>query len=472
MSSPKEIARRRLNRSKIMKLPLKDFNAIPAERNVVINPHTRAQKKPLHEVHVKDHGQTNPFQVQRGRDMDKQRHNIKRQMKPETFIMDDVKTVCDIHSLFYKVIEGRPVRSRFDHKEYITQLRTILLCKADAGYARDQILYIDEATKCDEIGNWNTILHNLKEARTYFLLFLQLDFETAEHWRKKVEYMAKRLNEVNDDYATIAYEYAKLKNEVLATCIKFESLSIYGNFLQKVAPPWWRVKYDKNYVEEGGFFKNLFLDEQLSHEDIIEAVSDNLKINYLYFDTPDQLRMLLDDMANQCVTYMKIHVMSTEALNPIFTARTELKAQLKFEAEGLQYLTNKLENHIAYWEKREQEYQDQFYKILKIEIFKLYGSLTVCKLMTCVQFVYSTVLYDKDDPRDSVIDLMGFIEKEYERLRYNLDCLDVEVVKKTTAEIMAKDIITMQRAEKSQRTVKEWNIMRKALRASFKPPKL
>lgn len=471
MPSPKEIAKRQLDRSKIMRLSLKDFNIIPSERLVVTNPQSRAQKKPLlHGIHVKDHGPTNPFRVPRGKDMSKH-PAIKRVVKPEPFIMDDVKTICDTHNLFYKDTKGRPVRLQKDNKKYLSQLRGILLSKANAGYAKDQILRLDEAMKCDEKGNWNKILHQIKEANTYFILFVQLDFENAERCRKRANYVAKRLNEVKDEYAAIAYDYAKLKNEISVVCIKFENLSIYANFLQEMAPPWWRVKYDKNYVEESKFFKDLFLDDQLSHTDIVVGVSSNIKHSNLYFDTPDQMYILLEDMSNQCVTYMKIHIMSIEALDPILAARTDLQAQIKFDVDRLHYLTSKFINHIVYWEKKEKEFQAQFYKLLNIEINKLYGSLTICKLTTGIQFVFNTVLKDQDDPRDSVVDLMCFIEKEYERLRLSLDCLDVKVVKKATAEFMSKDIITMQKAEKSQRAIKEWNIMRKALRASFEPPR-
>lgn len=470
MPSPKRIAKQRLDKSKIMKLSLKDFNIIPEERPVVINPHSRVQKKPLYGIHVKAHGPTNPFRVQNRREVSTNRP-IKRKVMPEPFKMNDVKTICDIHNLFYKDIEGRPVRSQRDHNKYMSQLRGILLSKADKGYAKDQILRIDEAMKCDEMGNWNKISQETKDAKTHFFKFVQLDFEKAERYRKTAEYVGNQLDEVNDNYAAVSYNYAKLKNEILVVCIKLEALSIYASFLQKVAPPWWRAKYDKNYVEQSSFFKNLFLDKRLSHADLVEAVSSHITNNYLYFNTPDQLHIMLEDMSNQCVSYMKIHIMSVEALYPLFTARTKLKNQVKFEVDRLQYLTSKFVSHIAYWEKKYIEFQAQFYKILRAEIQKLYSSVTVCKLMTSLQYVCNIVLKDQDDPNDSVMDLMGFIEKEYEHLRLSLDCLDFKVVEKATAEIMTEDIITMQRSERAQRTIKEWNFMRKALRASFEPPR-
>lgn len=117
------------------------------------------------------------------------------------------------------------------------------------------------------------------------------------------------------------------------------------------------------------------------------------------------------------------------------------------------------------------QFRTQFYKILQVDIFELYASMAVCKLKTDLQFVYSTVLKGYEDPRDSEMDLMGFIEKEYECLRFDLDNLDVKIVKKVTAEIMSEDIITMQRAERSRRAIKECDIMRKSLRASFEPPR-
>lgn len=346
MSTPKEIARQRLYRSKMMKLSLKDFNVIPAERTAVTNPHCRTQKKTLYSIHVKDHDSTNPFQIQQGKDVSKQRP-IKGKIKPEPFIMDDVKTVCDVHGLFYKYIGGRPVRSQKDHKKYITQVRTILLNKADIGYAKDQIMRIDEAIKCNELGSWNEILQHIKKADEYFRLFLEIDFKKVERCWKKTEYMAKQVNEVNDNYAAIASDYAKLKNQIFAFYTKYEILSIYARFLQKVAPPWWRAKYDNNYEEESTFLKNLFLDEKLSQDDITGALSGNLKNNYLYFNTPDQLQTLLENMANQCVTYMKIHTMAKKALHPLYTAGTKYKAQVQFEADRLQYLISTFVNLIA-----------------------------------------------------------------------------------------------------------------------------
>lgn len=98
--------------------------------------------------------------------------------------------------------------------------------RATASNIKDQIVRIDETMKSDEMGNWKTNIEDVNDAKKCFYLFVQIDFEITEHYRRRAESMRNQQNTMNENYAAIVYYYTKLRKEVLEVCTKFKTLSI------------------------------------------------------------------------------------------------------------------------------------------------------------------------------------------------------------------------------------------------------
>ncbi|KOB68884.1 Uncharacterized protein OBRU01_17665 [Operophtera brumata] len=465
--TPKELSKRRITRSKLMKIPNNE-GKISNKENV--NPQLINIKNNTYKIHdrdITDGNFPNPFDISNHQRIFSQRKG-QRKVKPEPFIMSEPHTICDVDDTFYKVIEGRPLRQFTDIKVYVRNIRDITLSKANAAYLNDQILQF-EMKHTFEMEQYNKINKLFEKTKMNFVNFVKHSYQEAKAIQKTAEDKVLEVAKINEQLQVFSSRYVQLRNQLSSFLFSIDTLSMYGKFLNSLSPDWWRAEFDH---------LNLPQISTTSQSDVAVTSAASLDeykpsiatiVPHLYFEEPKQLMGVYDNMSRQCLNYMKINLFAANIVNTVHKSRDVLNAQVKAEIDEMEEFIVMYESKIKFTEQKELEYKRVFEKLLFSEFQRLYASPENIKLFTCVQFVNTKVFGGPEDPKDSVRTLMHGLEMHYMELSSKMDSLDPKIVNLATRQMFAKDINTMQRAYLAQRTLKECDILSKALYTSFEP---
>lgn len=395
-----------------------------------------------------------------------------RKTKPKPFIMSDPKTICDIDESFYNIIEGRPLRPFCDVKVYIKNLRDITLFRANAAYLKERIIQID-ATLIDEEREYKKIDKLYDKTKSNFVNFLKEKYNTANSIQEKVEQKSQELNDVKQQLDALNFAYVKIRNEVENLISVYEILSNYGNFLNSVSPNMWRIKYT-DFEENKLLFAKVFSDSLLptdSFMNLYKSSKNLFKRPNIFFNQPQQLMQVFDFVRKQCLNYMQIGCYSSNILKSVLKTRDQIAIKLSAEIKELTDFTKFIENHVKSMEEEEMVFKNKFNRILFKDFRNLFCSFESSHLYTCVQFVHTQLLGGPEDPYDNIVTLATNIENLHTNIISKLDCFPTDIVNNVTREVFTRDIKTMKRAHKAQRSLKEYDLLKQSLISSFEPPR-
>lgn len=468
--TPKEIAQKRLARSKLMKIELHERNRLVNKENE--NPILPPIRKCCYKVHDKDardFGIRNPFFIPNQQRIFS-KGNATRKIKPEPFIMSEPHTICDIDGSFFKIIEGRPLRQFDDIKVYMRNIRDITLFKANAAYLKDQIIQLDTSLAF-ELVEYKAIDKLFNKCKDSFVQFAKESYSQAKAIQAKATDKAAQLDAVTDQLESLSFNYVALRNKLAVINIHFETLSIYRQFIYSISPISWREENDKNYPPKKVVIKPPVESPKQSGESLYRFVLRTDEEPKLFFKKPSQISLIFNNLSRQCLTYMEIEGVTSSIVSSVLKSRDVLKAQTINEIHELEEFVETYKEHVKFMEVKEQEFKEKFEKILLNEFQDLYASYDVSKLFTCLQYTNTRVFEGPEDPKDNITTLMLQLEKEYIELTSGLDNLNQEVVKEATNEFFSQDLKMMHLAHLAQRNLKECDILSKALYTSFEAPR-
>lgn len=460
-----------------MKIPNNGGNFTNKENE---NPQLINIKKNTYKIHdrdIPDDNFPNPFQTVQ-RKMLNQRKD-QRKVKPEPFIMSDPHTICDIDDTFYKVIEGRPLRQFTDVKVYIRNIIDTTLFKQNAAFLNDQTIKF-EMTHTLEMKQYNQIANFYKKTKINFVNFAKESYQKAKEIQETAEVNALKVAKINEQLEVFSHKYVGLRNQLCSIVISFETLSIYGKFLNSLSPDWWRDEFDYLNLKASDVRESSTTMQKSNVATTSAASLNEYKTSkarftemppHLYFKNPKQIMGMYDDLSRQCLNYMKINVFSASTVKSIQKSRDFLKIQVKTEVDEMEELLEMYESKVMFMEQKEIDYKTVFERLLLCKFQTLYASSESTKLFTCVQYVNRKLFGGPEDPKDSIITMMHGLEMHYMELSSNLDSLDLNMVKAATSQIFAEDMKMMKRACLAQRVLKECDILKKALHTSFEPPR-
>ncbi|XP_021182317.3 uncharacterized protein LOC110370729 [Helicoverpa armigera] len=396
-----------------------------------------------------------------------------RKKKPVPFIMGDIHTVCDIDPSFYKIIEGRPIRSFYDIKTYMRHIRDITLFRADAGYLKEEIIQIETgiAEEQEEYARIVNLCHSMK---IHFVVFAEESYKEAKRVQTLADDVAQKLSAVTDELEGYSFEFVRLKNEFSDIVAVYENLTRYKKFLTIMAPNWWRERYEGSCEKATALCCELFTNLESEEVELVtmykkSAVTLARLEPELYFKKPIELSTLMDDAGRQCLNYLEIVAYFSSALHKIHKQRKAYKEMMIEQYEDLQSIIEYFLSRVKALEEKRDAYKAAFDRLLANEFYRLVASYDATKLFTSLQFVHTRLLNTKEDPRDTPTSLMLNIERLYFRLCENLEALDQKIVKVATKQIFDEDIRVMKQAHDAQRDLKEYDVLCKALYKSFEP---
>ncbi|RVE52972.1 hypothetical protein evm_002449 [Chilo suppressalis] len=468
--SPKNIAQNRLTKSKIMKVANSDLNLDCRENVQPPVPFVSKFNLKIHDRVTEDFGRTNPFDIpDRLRVFTKSKGLRKEKVVP--FIMSEPHTICDVDNSFYKIIEGRPLRQFNDIKVYMRTIRDITLFRANAAYLKDQIIQVDTFLTT-ELHIHNKIDALFISCKDNFVQFAKESYNDAKTIQELAKEKEMELDQVRNKLEALCFEYVALRNKVGSVMVNFEILSRYRIFLNSLSPEAWINENKQKRISICFDF-----DEISSSEELFNEFKRKLKILQeiplkLYFKRPKTLISVFDNICHLCLTYMGVNVFMSNIIKSVVKGRNILKTQLKEEENEMKDLIEIYKGCIKFEEEKEQVTKIKFENILISDFQSLYASYEASKLFTCLQYTNTQLFHGAEDPKDTVAALMLQLETNYFELTAALDSLKQDVVKQATSEFFSEDVKMIKRAHDAKRSLKECDILRKALFASFEPPRL
>ncbi|XP_030025334.2 coiled-coil domain-containing protein 38 [Manduca sexta] len=474
IQTPKSLLIRRVRNSKLLKIPsdaqqyIKEYDTPYTELNI------KKRSFPIRDRKLTEEDPRNPF------DLPKHLRlfvftDRKRKCKPEPFIMTEPHTICDIDNTFYKAIEGRPLRPPGDVKMYMKNIRDITLYRANAAYLMDQLIQIetdlvDEGVECKKVSEL------FAKCKNNFVQFAKESYEVAKIIQMMAEERGQFLAKVADKLESYCFEYVKVRNQVSATAAVFEILAKYRRFLNSLSPGSWREKYDRDSFEEKVSLVAPTDDETASPEESIDFYKQSLtKIEQiepvLYFKHPEELMLVYEELGEQCLNYMQVEVMASPLLNAVIKNKDDLKSEVMAEIAEVVEIVESYKYEVTFVEEKEKVYEEAFFSLLMNEFKELCSSEDTIKLFTYIQYANKQLFGGTEDPKDDITSIMLQLELHYLELTLGLDSLDQTIVKQAVNEFFAEDIKIMKRAHNAQRSMRECDILKKALYTSFEPPR-
>ncbi|XP_059055565.1 uncharacterized protein LOC131849502 [Achroia grisella] len=474
MQTPKEIFQKRVTKSHLMKIPFNERNINSNEENYIPQEfHKRNNKFKLQEKNVAEHGTDNPFDLPPHSRLFSHKRLL-RKIKPEPFIMSETRAICDIDNNFYNIIEGRSIRQFVDVKVYMGDIRDITLFKANAAYLEDQVIQLDSFYTF-ELTEYNEINTLFKKCKDNFIQCAKDSYCSAKNLQMEAEVKALEIEKVTEELEALSSKYVTLRNKLSDICANFDTLSRYRQFLNSLTPLWWQAQYGPKFMGRDLFSytaSNIFSSSEISLVDSKVSLKMFKDVQLqLYFKKPDELMSIFENLCNQCLNYLNIEIFTKKILKIILNNKDILQARLHAELNELQEYIYIYSDLVKFTKEKEVHYKTVFEKILMNEFQNLFSSYDTIKLFTCLQYTHRRIFNTSEDPKDNIATLMLNMELLYIELTSGLDNLNQDVVKQATDEFFSKDLKNMTRAHKAQRSLKECDILMKALYASFEPPR-
>lgn len=463
----------KIKNSKLLKLPKPDYfcHLDLSGKNDITESNKKYER---HTREIKDDGFPNPFALSnRVRLFSKEA--APRKLRPLPEIKDDVRTVCDIHTEFFKIIEVRPVKEVENIKAYMKNIRDLADCRTNIGFCKDEMERIDHDFR-EEKEQFEKVLNLCNACRKNYAQFLKVSFSLALESQEKAEKVVIKLDKIKDQLEEYSFEYVNLRNGLAVIVGNFEKLLRYKDFLTTLTPSWWQEKFDgQSHHSIENIHEKLNCYINLTSESVSSVISNNTTLTYskpvIFFSEPSQLMSIFDDMARQGQLYLAVVNQTSIILGSVRKLKANFETTLKQSCADMQDDIERYKYILKYTTDREAECKTTFYEILFNDFRKLYADYENIKLHTCVEYACSQIFGESEDLKDKTITLMRRLEGFYMDLSSKLDFLDEEVVNEATKELFAKDIEVLSKARNAQRQLKLCDLLEKALYTSFEPPR-
>ncbi|CAH1646522.1 unnamed protein product [Spodoptera littoralis] len=396
----------------------------------------------------------------------------KRTRDPPT--TDEILTVCDIDPEFFTIAEGRPVRSFYDIKTFMRDLRDATLLRANAGYVKDKILQIEMFSAAEQ-EEFSKVKSDFDKIRQNFLVFSEDSFKEAKYVMKLAKETALKLAKVTDELEEYSFKFVKIKNKLLNIVAEYDQLAQYKKFLTDISPKWWRKRFGTHCSKADILCSNLIAQLQSESPETMtlyreSALSLARLPPQLYYKRPSQVINFLENISRQCLHYLEVCGSCSGSFIELHMQKRLLEDSILDHSTHMQYVIDLYLKKVKTLEVTSELFKERFHEILEKVFYELVASYESSKLFMCLQLVHSGLYGDKPDCRDSLTNLMINIETYYDELSKELNCLDHVVVKKATRQIFNQHKRAMAEAHLAKKQLKEYYALRKALNKSYDPP--
>lgn len=213
-----------------------------------------------------------------------------------------MRTILDIDPEFFTIVTGRPIKEKFNVKQYVEHMRQVLRTKIVTGFREDEMMliqenFLQEQKVIDEI---RTLSQSYVDA---FEEFIYNDHTTSMDQLKEAEKQANMSFEKYDKFREMSQDYGALKSQMYSLEEKWRNCKMYQKFLYVVSPISWRLAHDYYHFKEGGKetkeessvfgrYKLVSADDTMSLEDLISMFKDDVRTQddpLLHFTKPQQL---------------------------------------------------------------------------------------------------------------------------------------------------------------------------------------
>lgn len=272
-----------------------------------------------------------------------------------------MRTILDIDPEFFTIVTGRPIKEKFNVKQYIDHMRQVLRTKIVTGFREDEVMLVQENFLQEQ-----KVIDEIKaRSQRYvdaFEEFIYNDHTTSMEQLKEAEKQANLSFEKYDKFREMSQDYGALKSQMYNLEEKWRNCKMYQKFLYVVSPISWRLAHDYYHFKEGGKeskdessvfgrYKLLSADDTMSLEDLISMFKDDVRTQddpLLHFTKPQQLLTVFRFIELQNLNSL-LH--SEELAIPLENIKHGMHStRLKFDEEinQLKDIIGSLEGEIVY----------------------------------------------------------------------------------------------------------------------------
>ncbi|CAH0547992.1 unnamed protein product [Brassicogethes aeneus] len=395
-------------------------------------------------------------------------------------VVTNMKTIVDVDPEYFKAVEGRPYKEKFNYLRYKNVMRDLLKMKIMIGYREDDIMLIEDNIKTEK-----KIIEDLKERYqeyvNVFEEFLFRDHTASMNLLHEADLVSKLCNQKYEEFKAMAKEYSGLRSVLYGLEEKWRNCQMYQKFLYLISPISWRRENDPNLNKDKEFItvdavKEIYNKYNTTEDKTLDELMDGFMKEYetleapkLYFTDPYQLMEIFLFMEMQNLNSL-LH--SEELAEPIEVVKASMeKARIEFDSEiqTLEESIDKLEGGILWEEERAKYLEELAHELINGPFKDLLINESLLDLHVYVEDVYETRIA-QNDANLSMGEMIQAIVNRYRDELLQLDKLPVEQVAKLEGNAYMEQIKILKLAEDAKKQYQSLERLTLSIEKAFEPP--
>ncbi|KAJ8975192.1 hypothetical protein NQ317_014914 [Molorchus minor] len=416
---------------------------------------------------------------------DRQRKGLQNRLYVKEPEIGNMKTIVDIDPDYFNDVEGRPIKEKFDIRDYVETVRQCLRTKIVTGYREDDLMLLKENLELEQ-KIINIINENLQMYVNAFEEFLYSDHTSAMKMLDDADKAADEAYDKHQEFQMLSKLYGTLRSALFNLEEKWRNCKTYQKFLYIVSPSIWKMaqkKFRRVSVflmeddpddEENifGRYRMSVIEKGVSLTDIIKIFREEMKEEttpQLYFKEPQQLMEVFRFMEVQNLNSL-IHTEELAVpLEQVKQSITEAVESFELEIRGLQETIDTLEGGIQWEEERARYLEEYALKLIGNEFKSLMMDDEVLNLFVFVEDCYETRIAP-NDANLSMLTMMKAIEERYRSELLLLDMVPSDQVALLEGSLYSEEMMVMKLAERAARQYAELERLTYSLNKAFEPP--
>lgn len=388
---------------------------------------------------------------------------------------DEVVAVTDTDEHFYKLVDGRRLRSKVPVYKSLKQfLGSHLRVRQQTSYNRDCAMNIGTNMK-QELECYNVSLVRCAEQAKFFEQFISDDYAKSMALLKKWEDLQKKLSQQNIEMQHLVNCMFTIKSKIVGYDFKFKVQQKYGRFLYYLSPPSWRVQHRdfarSTEIENMGFdlgaedgddpFSIVF--ERLKKQCSITKVTP-----VLYFTEPHHVIDVFEGIEKQQLNHFAHVTHVTPYTRKLNEDCKTLRENIEKDSFGLKTDITELQSHVTFLEEKAKYLERKFHKIIYGHFYDCVGSPEVLRLLVNLQFCHERI--NGDCPMNlDLYSLANFLEQFFMFYMQQLEYTPNDTVKEALDQSIAAERKKWKDAHHATRELLAFATMKRALVRATSP---
>lgn len=407
---------------------------------------------------------------------------LERLYVPDDYELPGSSITDTVDPEFFTIVSGKPIREKFDIRNYLQDLQSLFLINLQIGYKRDETLLIEEQFRQEK-----SQLEDIKKKFQFYSecydKFLGEDHSSSLKLLKLADNEIKKSKVKREKIKTLHRDCGWYRTKILILDEQWRIARVFQKFLYQISPLWWRNKYDFLYREKSSGAINrsetsLFEKQNTAQltaapsiitiiDQFIDEVS-NAQPPQLYFTDPNELLEIFYELERNNLLAL---LQCEELTQPAEQMRTGLERARELFVQEVDVIRDQLkylEDEVVYQETRSRYFEQKAKEITGGFFKELVADKSILNLYVNVEDCFESCVAPNDSNLTLLMMMKG-IENEQESLMVALDKLPNEIVLKALQTCYREDAKIMKEAQDATKMIIQIENLMNTLRKSLEP---